>query len=76
MLMATNSHAFFTVMGIVLFIKTGSHQRLSVVIAGKIHDLTIPKHKPLRVGTLHRIQKDVAEHQKISREQIIAELFG
>jgi predicted RNA binding protein YcfA (HicA-like mRNA interferase family) len=56
--------------------QTGSHQRLSAVIAGKTHDLTIPYHKPLRVGTLHRILKDVAEHQQISREQIIAELFG
>jgi predicted RNA binding protein YcfA (HicA-like mRNA interferase family) len=56
--------------------QTGSHQRLSAVIAGKTHDLTIPHHKPLRVGTLHRILKDVAEHHQISREQIIAELFG
>jgi len=56
--------------------QTGRHQRLSAVIAGKTHDLTIPYHKPLRVGTLHRILKDVAEHHQISREQIIAELFG
>ena len=56
--------------------QTGSHQRLSAVISGKTHDLTIPRHKPLRVGTLHEILKDVAQHQKISREDIIAELFG
>ncbi len=56
--------------------QTGSHQRLSANISGKIHNLTIPCHKPLRVGTLHEILKDVAEHQKMSREQIIAELFG
>ena len=55
--------------------QTGSHQRLSSVINGKIHDLTIPRHKPLRVGTLHGILKDVAEHQGIHLEQIIAELF-
>jgi predicted RNA binding protein YcfA (HicA-like mRNA interferase family) len=56
--------------------QTGSHQRMSAVISGKTHDLTIPRHKPLRVGTLHEILKDVAEHQKISRDKIIAELFG
>jgi len=56
--------------------QTGSHQRLSANISGKTHNLTIPRHKPLRVGTLHEILKDVAEHQKISREQIILELFG
>lgn len=37
--------------------QTGSHQRLSAVINGKIHDLTIPRYKPLRVGTLHGIHK-------------------
>lgn len=56
--------------------QTGSHQRMSAVISGKTHDLTIPRHKPLRVGTLNEILKDVAEHQKISRDKIIAELFG
>lgn len=56
--------------------QTGSHQRLSADISGKTHDLTIPRHKPLRVGTLHGILKDVAEHQKISQEQIITKLFG
>jgi len=56
--------------------QTGSHQRLSAVIHGKAHDLTIPRHKPLRVGTLHGILKDVAEHQKIPLSQVIAELFA
>jgi len=56
--------------------QTGSHQRLSANISGKIHYLTIPVHKPVRVGTLHEILKDVAEHLKISREQVIMELFG
>jgi predicted RNA binding protein YcfA (HicA-like mRNA interferase family) len=56
--------------------QTGSHQRLSAVIAGKTHDLTIPRHKPLRVGTLHSILKDVADHQEISLEHTITELFG
>jgi predicted RNA binding protein YcfA (HicA-like mRNA interferase family) len=55
--------------------QTGSHQRLSAVINGKTHDLTIPRHKPLRVGTLHGILKDVAEHQEIHLVQVIAELF-
>jgi len=56
--------------------QTGSHQRLTAVLSGKTHDLTIPRHKPLRVGTLHEILNNVAEHQKKSRETIIAELFG
>ena len=56
--------------------QTGSHQRLSLERGGKTHDLTIPRHKPLHVGTLHGILKDVAHHLQISREQVIADLFG
>ena len=56
--------------------QTGSHQRLSAVISGKTHSITIPRHKPLRVGTLHGIRKDVAEHRKGSFEQVVVELFG
>ena len=56
--------------------QTGSHQRLSATINGKTHDLTIPCHKPLRVGTLHAILKDVAEHRKTSLVRVITDLFG
>jgi predicted RNA binding protein YcfA (HicA-like mRNA interferase family) len=56
--------------------QTGSHQRLSLENEGKTHDLTIPRHKPLRVGTLHGILKDAAHQQDITREQVITYLFG
>ena len=56
--------------------QTGSHQRLSADIRGKTHNITIPRHKPLRIGTLHGILKDVAEHQEITIVQVITELFG
>ena len=56
--------------------QTGSHQRLSGVIDGKIHTITIPLHKPLRVGTLHNILKDVAEHRHIPLTKLIDDLFG
>ena len=56
--------------------QTGSHQQLSAMVNGKKHDLTIPRHKPLRIGTLHGIIKDVADHQKRDLELILRELFG
>ena len=56
--------------------QTGSHQRLHALIRGKDHTITIPLHKPLRVGTLHRILKDVAGHLQISHDQLVGELFG
>jgi len=54
---------------------TGSHLRLTTTIKGE-HDITIPKHKPLKVGTLGRILSDVASYLKVSRKTLIRELFG
>lgn len=41
--------------------QVGSHIRLTTSQGGE-HHVTIPQHKPLRVGTLNSILKDVAEH--------------
>lgn len=56
--------------------QTLSHQRLTAVILGILHSRTIPFHKPLRIGTLHEILKEVAKHQEKRYEIILAELFG
>ncbi|MDD5144496.1 type II toxin-antitoxin system HicA family toxin [Methanoregula sp.] len=56
--------------------QTGSHQRLTTTVNGKTHDITIPRHRSLRVGTLHAILKDVAARQKKDLNVIIRELFG
>jgi hypothetical protein len=74
--MAMNSPALFTGMGIVSFTRLAAINVSQQSLPEERMTLRIPRHKPLRVGTLHRILKDVAEHQKISREQLIAELFG
>ena len=39
------------------------------------HHITIPQHKALRVGTLNNILKDVAEHLKMGRDELIKSLF-
>ena len=38
--------------------------------------MTIPRHNPLRIGTLAGILSDVAEHFELSREDVVARLFG
>ena len=48
----------------------GSHLRLATVKNG-YHHITIPKHSPLRVGTLAAILDDVAEHFRITRAELI-----
>jgi predicted RNA binding protein YcfA (HicA-like mRNA interferase family) len=55
--------------------QTGSHLRLTTQRGGE-HRVTIPRHKPLRVGTLRSILTDVSEHLGISRDALMVELFG
>jgi len=55
--------------------RTGSHMRLTTLQGGE-HHLTIPRHKPLRVGTLNSILKDVAQHLGMERETLVSSLFG
>lgn len=53
----------------------GSHVRLSCATPEE-HHLTIPLHDSLRVGTLAAILADVATRQCLTRNALIARLFG
>ena len=53
--------------------QTGSHVRLTTQQGGE-HHVTIPRHSPLRVGTLSAILKDVAQHLGLERDELVAEL--
>ena len=53
----------------------GSHVRLTTQEPSE-HHITIPHHKPLKVGTLSAILADVAEHLGLSREELTEILFG
>jgi len=55
--------------------QVGSHMRLTTEREGE-HHITIPQHKALRVGTLNNILRDVAEHLKLSRDELIESLFN
>ncbi|HEU0234007.1 MAG TPA: type II toxin-antitoxin system HicA family toxin [Gallionella sp.] len=55
--------------------QTGSHVRLTS-LQPKEHHLTVPLHDPLRIGTLAAILADVAAHHAMTRESLIAKLFG
>jgi predicted RNA binding protein YcfA (HicA-like mRNA interferase family) len=54
--------------------QTGSHMRLTRVLGNVQQHLTIPAHKPLRVGTLRQILKDVAEQTNQSMEAVLEAL--
>ena len=61
--------------GYVVARQTGSHIRLSKREGGE-HHITIPRHKPLKVGTLSSILRDVSEHLEMDRNALVRELFG
>ena len=54
--------------------QTGSHLRLTTAEQGE-HHVTIPKHSPLRVGTLSSVLADVAEHFGTTRAKLADMLF-
>jgi predicted RNA binding protein YcfA (HicA-like mRNA interferase family) len=53
--------------------QTGSHIGVTTSIQGE-HHVTIPNHRPMRVGTLHAILKDVAEHHQTTVEDLVVTL--
>ncbi len=54
--------------------QTGSHLRLTTIEGGE-HHVTVPRHRPLRVGTLSSILADVAQHGGLERDRLIRLLF-
>ncbi|MEL7075630.1 MAG: type II toxin-antitoxin system HicA family toxin [Cyanobacteria bacterium J06643_13] len=55
--------------------QTGSHVRLSTQRDGE-HNITIPAHDPIKIGTLNAILKGVGEHHGLNRNELIKLLFG
>jgi predicted RNA binding protein YcfA (HicA-like mRNA interferase family) len=53
----------------------GNHIRLTSSLRGYDHNITIPAHDPLKVGTLNAILVDVAAYLNMSRRDLEQELF-
>ena len=56
--------------------QTGSHIRLTAQQPAQVHHITIPDHDPIKIGTLNKILHDIAAFQKISKEQLVQQLWG
>ena len=54
--------------------QTGSHIRLHCEEPS--HSITVPEHRPIKVGTLAAILADVAERHELERSALIERLFG
>lgn len=53
--------------------QTGSHFRLTTSQGGE-HHVTVPRHSPLRIGTLASVLDDVADHFGVSRDELLARI--
>lgn len=55
--------------------QTGSHLRLTTEQQGE-HHLTIPRHDPLKLGTLASIVNSIAQHFQQPKETIADKIFN
>ncbi|MDD4933503.1 MAG: type II toxin-antitoxin system HicA family toxin [Methylacidiphilaceae bacterium] len=62
-------------LGYVVTRQSGSHLRLTSTEHGE-HHITVPRHDPLRVGTLAAVLDSVAAHHHISRDTLLERLFN
>ena len=69
---ATLSRAL-RVLGYVLARQTGSHMTLTTQNHGE-HHVTIPAHRPIKVGTLQGILKSIARHHGVAIDDLLREL--
>jgi len=54
--------------------QTGSHIRMTSFMNGE-HHITIPAHKPLKIGILNSILVDVSGHFNLSKDELINKLW-
>ena len=53
--------------------QAGSHIRITTTKSGT-HHVTIPNHRPIRIGTLASILDEIAKHHRISRDELLTKL--
>lgn len=60
-------------LGYVVIRQTGSHIRLHC--SDPAHAITVPNHRPLRVGTLAAILQDIEVAHRLERDTLVSLLF-
>lgn len=53
---------------------SGGHVRLTTQTGGE-HHITVPSHDPLRLGTLAGILDAVAQHNGLTRDSLVGQLW-
>ena len=60
--------------GYIVIRQTGSHIRLSKIIDDGEHAITVPNHKPVKIGTLQNIMKDFCAVNRLDINEIYRQL--
>jgi len=55
--------------------KVGSHARLTSTYKTTEHHITIPLHKPIKIGTLSNIINEVAVYLETDKQSLLDDLF-
>jgi len=55
--------------------ETGSHIRLVSKLRNKEHKITVPDHRPIKIGTLNNILNNLADYLKVEKKGLLSELF-
>ena len=55
--------------------QTGSHIRLTSNFMGYEHSITIPEHDVIKIGTMSKILKDVADYLEVQKEELLKGLM-
>ena len=53
--------------------QVGSHVRLTNDLKEQ-HHITIPMHDPIKIGTLSKIIRDISDHLKMSKEEVLKKI--
>ena len=56
--------------------QTGSHMRLTSTFKDVENHISIPRHNPLKVGTLNAILRDIVSYLDVDRSALTEDLFG
>ena len=54
----------------------GSHMTVTLTAGGDQHQVTVPRHRDMRIGTLDAIIADVAAFLGLPKQAVRATLFG
>ena len=61
------------ILGYTVTRQKGSHLRVTTQLGGEHHEV-VPRHNPIRIGTLHSILTSVAQHHQMSVEELVRRL--